>query len=49
MSNELESFIQLHKAKLAQEKSDLQQVYAVYGLIDLPTCEVRMGCLAGRV
>jgi len=26
MSNELESFIQQHKAKLAQEKSDLQQV-----------------------
>jgi len=27
MSNELESFIQQHKAKLAEEKNDLQQVY----------------------
>jgi len=27
MSNELESFIQQHKAKLAEEKNDLQQVH----------------------
>jgi len=29
MSSELDSFIQQHKAKLAQEKVDLQQVCAL--------------------
>jgi len=34
MSNDLESFIQQHKAKLAQDKSDLQPVCTVHRLID---------------
>jgi len=38
MSGELESFIQQHKAKLAQEKNDLQQVYTtVYRHIEIVT------------